>query len=568
MRKTVFALLFMSALGTQAIFAQTATVGGINYEAIKDGDKIVGAMITGPADGFAGGDVNIPSQVELDGNQYNVTKVKDHAFKECVTIKSIVLPSTINDIDNWSFEATGLIKADLSQTQIEHLNDGVFYNNANLTEVLLPKTLKEFWNQGFKFCKSLSSITIPASVHHIYDNVFDNSGLETVVFEESSNLQYLGDYTFGNTKLKSVVLPQSLRYIIKYAFADTPSLVSVTAPKLEEIGDHAFKGTALKSFTFPTSLTKIGDYAFEGTKLTTVVIPSSVRTLGEGVFYNCADLKIATINTPYSAEENATNIELKYQLFRLGDDAQGTGLSDLYIVSNKALNIDGAIASNPINIHVQPKLVEDYKAKLQNVDRKNDNIDSKMKITLGQEYASFSSAFNVDFSNVEGLKAYKGAYDADKNEVVLTQVQKVSAWNGVILKGEAGQTYEADILDARTEGMDDFSDNKIYTSVDPTWLTGVKGGDYVLSNGAFHPIAKEGFVAAGRAYLPLASITGSTSAAKELTLSFGDPTGINAMTANKTNANANVYFNIAGVKASQPMKGLNISNGKKFYNNK
>lgn len=547
MRKTVFTLLFMSALGTQAIFAQTATVDGVKYELCDGVCQVVGQ------DGdLPDGVVLIQKSVTIDNQIYDVTRIAggsdsklnnqkydeaaafynnenvktlrfadgsvvtaigDHAFKGCSNLVSVEnIPSSISVLDKWSFEGTGMTSIDLSNTQETFMRDGVFYNS-KLESIVLPKKLEGFWDHSFENCKNLKSISLPATVKGIYNDVFLNSGLESI---------------------------------------------TVMSPALDKIGTHTFKKSNLKSIILPNSLTEIGEYAFEGTKLTSIVIPSSVKTMNDGVFYNCADLKTATINSD--------KVELKWQLFRLDADDQ-TGLTDLYITPEKAVKIGWCIAtSQPINIHVQPKLVEEYQKSFAAVDRKDDNIDSKMKITLGQEYASFSSAFNVDFSNVEGLKAYKGAYDADKNEVVLTQVQKVSAWNGVILKGEAGQTYEADILDAWTEGMDDFSDNKIYASVDPTWLKGVNGGDYVLSNGAFHPIAKEGFVAAGRAYLPLASITGSTNAAKELTLSFGNPTGINAMTANKTNAN--VYFNIAGVKASQPMKGLNISNGKKFYNNK
>lgn len=559
MKKTVFTLLFMSVLGTQAIFAQTVTVDGVKYEKISwlDGQAKVAELENSDVKELA-----IPAEVTLDdGNKYAVTTIGDNVFKDNATLTSIQLPNTLVQFWDNAFKGCTALKSITIPASVENIYNYVFYNSS-IESITFEEGSKLALIGNYAFSQAkLKNVVLPASVVHIQDNAFSNMPtLESITLSES--LEDIGDYAFGKTGLKSIAFPSKLKTIVKYAFADTPSLETITtmSPVLETIGDHAFKGTSLKSITLPNTLKTIGEYAFEGTKLPSIVIPSSVETMDDGVFYNCTDLKTATINSD--------KVELKWQLFRLGADDQ-TGLTDLYITPEKAVKIGWCIAtSQPINIHVQPKLVEEYQKSFAAVDRKNDNIDSKMKITLGQEYASFSSAFNVDFSNVEGLKAYKGAYDADKNEVVLTQTLKVSAWNGVILKGEAGQTYEADILDAWTEGMDDFSDNKIYASVDPTWLKGVNGGDYVLSNGAFHPIAKEGFVAAGRAYLPLASITGSTSAAKELTLSFGDPTGINAMTANKTNANATVYFNIAGVKASQPMKGLNISNGKKFYNNK
>ena len=486
--------------------AQTGSANGVKFEVEGTGAKVVGLE-----DGNTSTEIIIPNEVTLsDGNKYVVTIIADNAFKDKTSIASVKLPN-------------GLVN---------------------------------FWDHSFDGCTALKSITIPASVEHIYNNVFQKSGLESITFENGSKLDYIGDYAFGATQLKSVALPPNLKTIVKYAFADTPSLETITVPNgLESIGDHAFKGTSLKGIVLPNTLKSLGEYAFEGTQLSSIVIPSSVTEMGNGVFYNCSNLKTATINSG--------NVELKWELFRLAGDVAG-GIEDLYITPEKALAVGYCFASTEPAIHVQPKLVDGYKSALQQKNFAGDKIDSKVKITLNKEYATYSSAFNIDFSQTEELKAYKGAYDAANNSIRLTQVQNVPAWNGVVLKGEAGKTYELPIIDAWTDGLENFEGNMIYASVNPTWLTGVDGGDYILSNGAFHPISKNGFLAAGRAYFPYSLVVGTSSSAKELAFSFDNTTtAIHKVAADKL-VEDGVYYTLSGVKTVKPVKGIYIHNGKKY----
>ena len=510
--KKIFTLFFLSTFCILGGQAQTAVVDGVKYEAVTqttgEGDNavttIVSAMVAGPAADFKGGEIVIPNQVTLgDHVKYDVTKVKDHAFKGCSTIKSIVLPSTVTDIDSWSFEASGLVSADFSQTKIEHLNDGVFYQNANLTTVKLPETLKFFWNKGFEDCKSLVNIVLPPNVEAIYNEVFQNSALSSITFND----------------------------------------------KLNYIGEHAFLGVPMTSICFPSSLRTIKGYAFEASKLTNVVIPGNVTEMGDGVFYNNVDLKTVVINS--------SSVNLQWNLFRLPDGVSG-GLQHLFLTPNKALEIGYAFVGTPY-VHVQPSLVETYKEKMSG-KLDTDNINSDFPITLSNEYATFSSAFNVDFSNIEGLKAYKGVVNG--NTVTLKEVNKVLAKNGVVLNGEQG-TYTAKILDSNAE-TDNFDSNGIWAAVDGKYLT--MGTDYILSYRndvyAFRPITKSGYLRPGLAYLPL---PGGASA-KEFSFTFDNtPTGIGAVTTENAHKDG-FYYTLGGVKMNKPAKGIYIHNGKKYFN--
>ena len=82
----------------------------------------------------------------------------------------------------------------------------------------------------------------------------------------------------GATRLKSVVIPASVRVIDDMAFSGCTALESVSIIVDDEADRH---------------LTTIGERAFEGcTALKTVGIPSSVTVLGNGAFANCPALSL------------------------------------------------------------------------------------------------------------------------------------------------------------------------------------------------------------------------------------------------------------------------------------
>lgn len=112
-----------------------------------------------------------------------------------------------------------------------------------------------------------------------------------------------------NNKMKSVVIPSSVKVIGNNAFGGYASLEEVTLPeKLLRIDGEAFsRCESLEKVTLPEELLYIEAYAFSNTGLTSVTLPKSLEYMGKGAFFGCNNL--AEINIPDDAAfllKNAT----------------------------------------------------------------------------------------------------------------------------------------------------------------------------------------------------------------------------------------------------------------------
>ena len=112
-------------------------------------------------------------------------------------------------------------------------------------------------------------------------------------------IRYIGAHAFyGCQYITSMTLPASVTSIEKGAFEDCIGLETITlSENLVTIGDGAFTNcVALKSITIPAKVTTIGNGAFWGCKsITEVVLPESVTTLGDAAFFDCDALAKATV---------------------------------------------------------------------------------------------------------------------------------------------------------------------------------------------------------------------------------------------------------------------------------
>lgn len=612
MKRVYFTLALMSLFGGLNAFADVKQ-DGVVYEKMSDGQCFVVNYdeATMPEDGI----VTIAATVNIDGDYYTVsgilgsgdypdysngktgednrgafancknikclkfadnsgvTFIGDHAFKNCSNLNTIEnIPSTLKNIEKWCFESTALESVDLSNTEVTIMKDGVFYNNKSLTSIKLPNKLENFWDNAFNGCTSLNNIVMPSTVVGIHNNVFEGcTSLSNVTFNDSYTT--LGHHVFKNCPLAAVTFPNTLNSIGEYAFENTKlntvdlsntlitslpngcfftceKLSDVKLPKdLTDIGNNAFISTAIASITFPPSLQKIGSYAFQNAKFANVVIPTNCNTIEQGAFSENANLTTVVIN--------GVKCYLAVNAF-----ANCGNLKDVYITSNDEPNTERygypfGNNSADLTVHVVPNFLNTFKG-LNTCN--TTNFDSNFSITPDKEWTTFTSAYNLDFSGVKGLTAYTAKYDKANDAVALTQVKRVKAHTGLILKGEAGNTYTLPIL-ASNEAKLDAVDNQLIGCVDAIWSTG-RENDYFLHDGEFVKSAKNGWALPGKSYLYIDGGRNNVSASQLRVYVDNTATAIDGITNNPV-VKDDAYYNLQGVKVQRPQHGVFIHNGKK-----
>ncbi len=449
----------------------------------------------------------------------SVTWIGDHAFRFCSSLTAIEnIPSDLNHIKPWCFEGTALTSVDLSKTKLQYLTNGCFYNCKQLNAVKLPSTL-----------------TTPNNGNWV----------------EADDANY-GKYAFQYTAIESIDLTNTqLISLGDYMFAECKSLQTVKLPRtLKYIWNHAFWKSTLSSITFPSSLQSIDDWAFQETHLTNVVIPTKTTQIGEGAFDSNNSLKTVVLNGPDCRFKDYAFAKCYY-------------LKDVYITSNREPVADYYIKpfenDNNHTVHVVPNYLEAFKG--LNTTFNTTKFDSNFSLALGKEWTTFTSAYNLDFSSVEGLTAYTAKYNEANDAVALTPVTKAKAHKGLILKGEAGKTYTVPILASNEEGLDDATGNQLVDCVDAVWSES-RDKDYFLSNGKFVTSKFAGWALPGKSFLYISSGRVNQSESPLRVYVDNTATAINGITNNPV-VKDEAYYNLQGVKVQRPQHGVFIHNGKK-----
>ena len=272
----MIAVLLLILLTACTADIHTGSVAGFDYEEKEDGS----IMITD----YQGTDTNVVIPATIKGKR--VTQIDVLAFFHNRTMVSVEIPDSVTFIDDRAFEACTLLSSVSLPQGLQSMGEGVFRGCEKLSAVTLPDTLTVLGEATFMSCTSLTHIRIPKGMTEIGRNAFLDSGLETVDWEEG--IKTIGDDAFACTKIKAIILPQSVRKLASGAFYACANLESVT---LNE------------------GLTTIDWTVFGGpSKLTEIVIPASVTQMNEMTFQNSTTIEVVKFegNAPenYQDEES------------------------------------------------------------------------------------------------------------------------------------------------------------------------------------------------------------------------------------------------------------------------
>lgn len=194
---------------------------------------------------------------------------------------------------------------------------------------------------GFTYNTTVETVNISDNAIEICDRAFEYTNLTSMILPES--ITRISKWAFFcSRKLETINLPNSIDVIDSYAFYGCSALTDITLPNnITRIGQDAFNGckkinissvpetvsriafglfegcTSITNFVFHKNISIISDYVFNGcSALTTITFEGTPESIEDKAFTSCSNL--TTINVPWSEGEvanapwGATNATINY----------------------------------------------------------------------------------------------------------------------------------------------------------------------------------------------------------------------------------------------------------------
>lgn len=292
-------------------------------------------------------EIVLPNTIEM---------IENGAFRGCESLTTLVLPEGITSVGNNAFmECSSLVELVLPDTilTIGSENGGfasVFYGCSSLEKITLPNQLRSINSRLFYGCTNLTSIVIPSTLERISSDAFDGCAIHTVYFN-GSLLEWLNSTITGNLlyqferdnhfyikkseieweEVKELVIPGGVTSIESYKFYGFNHITSLTLPQtVLTIGMYAFAGCKFNHALNLRFITTIEQRAFSGCdELTSIILGSNLVSIGSSalpylstIYYmGTAD----TWNTISISSENSNIIEAKRYYYNENPDETEAG---------------------------------------------------------------------------------------------------------------------------------------------------------------------------------------------------------------------------------------------------
>lgn len=313
-----------------------------------------------------------------------------------------------------------------------------------------------------------------------------------------------------------------------------------------KIYNIVFSGTTTVDVALPKSYKGedyvIGAEVFKSSNLGNVTIPAAVTGVGEKAFYGCTGL--VSIVSDILAED----------LFVPGADAF-TG-------------VDKATST----LYIPYGSKETYATTIGWKDFTNivEMIPTEVTVTINQYgSATYCSPYALDFSNIEGLKAYSDiGFNSSTQVVTLARVMTTPAEAGIFVKGEPGE-YVVPVI----EECNEHTLNLLVGTLEQTTVNSTDGemSNYKFTVAEldeapmFYPFEDNTTFSAGKAYLQIPTAWLPATAQKSVSIRFdeGETTDIDEVKGES--GEVKTIYDLQGRVVENPTSGIYIINGKKVF---
>lgn len=211
------------------------------------------------------------------------------------------IPQTVKEIGANAFSYNEYLKDVVLPESVNIINEGAFEACSRLESVSLGNGVQTIKSNAFAYCKSLKCVDIPESVTIIENDAFNScSALESVSL--GNNVDLIGEHAFQQcSSLKSINIPDSVTVLGNYAFEYCKALESVTVGNgVEEIGYCVFSGcSSIENVALSDNVKSIGEDAFaDCVSLKSIVLPKGVAMLKKDAFVNCNSIESIYVLNP------------------------------------------------------------------------------------------------------------------------------------------------------------------------------------------------------------------------------------------------------------------------------
>lgn len=247
-----------------------------------------------------------------------VTRIDEGAFKSCRDVVSVKIGAGVKEIAEYAFAYLLKNQELIFAEGVETIGDNAFCNNENIVSIKLPKSVKTVGMKAFEDCENLKNVDIGGATE-IGESAFNSCKIENLDLNNVVTIKKQAFY--GNKTLKSVRLPDTVRFLGKEAFHACRALseidagmsvcgIDITAVKNTQwwrnqnqgliclggcvLGYNAPRGAGPASIIIPDGMIEIVDDANLGddgssmtgkrSKLTEVELPDSIVYIGKNAF--------------------------------------------------------------------------------------------------------------------------------------------------------------------------------------------------------------------------------------------------------------------------------------------
>ena len=521
-----------------------------------------------------------------------VKSIAGGAFWGCGSLIDVAIPESVMEVGDGAFAETAWYRKQpcgvlyLSNWAVGVKTCGDCENCAkmDLSNISIFEGVKGMAEGVIRYyCQS---VIIPGSVVYL-SRAFELANPSTIVCKALTPPKGVDEKTFERVKNSSTLYVPAASvnaYIADEYWGDFENIKAIDFPvwslttegelivdgvgtmdnyKYEELQPWYIYHSSIKSVTIKEGIASVGDNAFAYCEeLASVSLPNSLLSLGEGAFAECDRLSSVVI------PENVTTI---------GSGAfYSAGLSS--IICKAAFP---PVVTDQFTFNYVSKSIPVY-VPLSSVSAYNDadywneftNIQPMPETITFNQYgsATYCSEYALDFSEVEGLKAYAATgYKTSTGVITLTRVMTANAGVGLFLKGEPGE-YTVPVL----ESTDENSLNMLVGTLESTEVNSTSSDGlyanfrYTIKDGDETPLfyrVDDGYtLGAGKAYLQI-PVAWMPAEAKSISLRFDDgaTTDIeNDAELENQNSELEIY-DLMGRRVSTPQRGsLYLINGKKI----